>query len=846
MDDGETYGWVRYGEAHEVQEEVPQEQKERGAYSRLSSFSRKASVFLYCFAIFILPFIFLPIAGLSVSSSKILLVSFLVSLSGVAYVYSTQHEEIFIPKTFFSIIGAFLVLLFLSTIFSESFNASFIGSLQGGAFYALFFGMITALLGSLVISTPKRLIIFFGSFLAGVGLLGLFHIIRLIFGADTLSFGIFQSTTATPAGSWYDLAVIFGLVYLVALAGIVFGSLPKQLNLVLTAMLFLALIFLVLIHFNILLIILSGLSLGIFLLSLRERIKGGRALILISLVVLIGGAVFHGPLGNITERVFAVNYSEVRPSMRSTTEIIDKKARDIKLLLLGNGPNTFSYLWRNNRNSEVVESDFWAVDFAFAASTFLTYFLTLGGISIFVFLIWLVYIISLAFSSAQAHGSNPFLLMAVRSSALVAICILFLGIFYVFGVVSFFLLCAFSGVAVSARTLAKRARTTSLEMSSENGTYAFNIGLTLFIACTIFVLITTTGRVLYGEALKEAVTIKGVSGFASVDAKLALATKLERSDELYRTRAELALREAQSYFTLDEKDITDQERDLFNNALIRAQDYAEKATNIDPRNYQNWVTKGLILETLGVLKVEGAFDEAAKAYNAAREEYPTNPEILLMQARLEESRDDTAKAVSYIEEAIKMKRSYVGAYVLLANIQHSHGADAKAISALEEGVRANPNNQALLYEQGALYYTLKRYKKATESFDKAIKIDPNYANALYFRGLAFYYLGDRSAALGDLEKVLETNQSNKDLKKVISNIKSGNDPFLGLNKQTDTSKSLIDSTKKTQEGGASELQSNESPEKKEGEVLNLKQNNSRSEEDTLPKNGSSSEGSADE
>ena len=53
-----------------------------------------------------------------------------------------------------------------------------------------------------------------------------------------------------------------------------------------------------------------------------------------------------------------------------------------------------------------------------------------------------------------------------------------------------------------------------------------------------------------------------------------------------------------------------------------------------------------------------------------------------------------------------------------------------------------------------------------------MKLKPDYVNALYFLGLIYNRLGDKQAALEQFEKALKLNPNNKDIKKIIENLKT--------------------------------------------------------------------------
>jgi tetratricopeptide (TPR) repeat protein len=748
--------------------------------SRATSVWAQVSVFLYCLMVFLLPLAFLPTLGTSLLTSKTLIIATLLAGAGFSYLYSQKLGQIKFPRTLFTYLGAFASLIVVSTLFSESFNASFVGGFQGGSFYALLLGIIAAGLGSLIISTPGRLLAFFVSFIAGVAVLGLIHVVRLIGGSDVLSFGFLATPTATLAGSWYDLGILFGVTYIVSLSGIVFGTLPPRLNILLTLLLFISVFFLIITHFNVLLIILSVFGVLVFLLSFRDGVHKGRALTFVTTVIFIVSVLFSSQINTQLGNIFNIEYLEVRPRWESTLDIVSKNIVNPKTLFLGNGPNTFMYLWQDDRSQDVVESDFWSLDFAFATSTFGTFILTLGIFAGILIVAWFGYFLLLTLGLRRDESVDPFTHMSIRASLLIALFIMVYGSVYVLGIVPFFLLCIFSGVAIGAYARLRQSRIGVLQLGTESGSYVFGTFAILFFVIGLHALALTTSSLLYNQVTTQAQEIESISVFDSMHSKLAVARFLDRNDKLERTKAELSLLEMQFLSNLDESQLTEDVQTRFVRAIERGSESAQTAISIDPRNYLNWITGGYVFETLGELGVENGYNQAASYYAQARTEYPTNPEIPLIQARLEQARGDGGAARVFIRESIEMKKSYINAYALLAQIELGANNESQALSILGEGVAANPRSRVLHYEIGIIHYRLKNFNRAVEALSKAIENDPNYANALYFRGIAHHTLGDKEASLKDLEKVLAMNESNQDLARVINNIRENRSPFLGV------------------------------------------------------------------
>ncbi|MEX0933636.1 MAG: tetratricopeptide repeat protein, partial [Candidatus Paceibacterota bacterium] len=528
--------------------------------------------------------------------------------------------------------------------------------------------------------------------------------------------------------------------------------------------------------------VLSAFSALIFLLSFKSKLNKGRVLAVIATIILVISVLFSSQINTLIGQLFKIEYVEVRPRWESTLEIATENLSNPKTLLVGNGPNTFSHLWQDDRNPDVVESDFWNIDFVFGTSTFATFVLTLGVFAGVYILLWFGYFIKCVVSLRREDAVDSFTYMSIHVSLLVALFLLVFGSVYVLGIVHFFLLWVFSGVAMGAYSRVNSERTHNLLLYTEGGSYVFGASVIILSVIGLHVIALGTSSVVYGRALEQMQSIENVSDFDSIHSKLTVARFLDRSDRLERSRAESALLEMQFLSTLEESEVTEEIQNRFVEAIERGEEAAVSATRIDPRNYLNWVTGGYVFETLGELGIENGHAQAATYYAQARLEHPTNPEIPLIQARLEQVRGNQEALRAFIRESIEMKKSYVNAYALLAQAELAINNEAKALSALEEGILANPRSRVLHYELGILHYRLENFNRAVDAFNSAIESDPNFANALYFRGLAHLTLGNKEASLKDLEKVLEMNKDNQDLIRVVNNIRADRNPFIGINR----------------------------------------------------------------
>src|SRR5690606_29276990 len=218
--------------------------------------------------------------------------------------------------------------------------------------------LMLALVAPLVLTSRKRLVSALGALFLGGGVLGLFHLIRLFAGPGFLSFGYFTVPASTPAGSWNDLGIFFGVVYLISLVSLALGSLPGRARTLLTVALVVSLAFVALVNFRLLSVLLALTTLGLLLVSFLTQKQAGMVPAVISFVFLLMLSIFAGPIGQLSGNLFNTSYAEIRPNWSSTGDMLGAGLSDIKNIVLGSGPNTFTYLWQQERAPEVISSDF--------------------------------------------------------------------------------------------------------------------------------------------------------------------------------------------------------------------------------------------------------------------------------------------------------------------------------------------------------------------------------------------------------------------------------------------------------------------------------------------------------
>ncbi len=100
--------------------------------------------------------------------------------------------------------------------------------------------------------------------------------------------------------------------------------------------------------------------------------------------------------------------------------------------------------------------------------------------------------------------------------------------------------------------------------------------------------------------------------------------------------------------------------------------------------------------------------------------------------------------------------------IITANIYEDNGDDAKAINYLNRAIRLNPKSYKAYYNLGCIALKKKDYKLAIENFNLCAKINKNFAYAYYNLGCCYLQTQDYKAAKKNLIKAISLAPNEKD------------------------------------------------------------------------------------
>lgn len=774
--------------------------------SKNFNISRVSRFFVLCTA-FLLPIFFLPGGNISPSMSKSLL--FIVgSILGLAFfiAYLIKDARIVVPRNLLTLSLVLLPVVFLVSAFSTGMRSlSFVGyNLDVGTVIFVFSGVVLALVTALTFRTKENIfysyLVFFTSFVVTA----LYEILRIFFSADFLSFGeIFAGKTGTLVGSWNDMAIFFALCAVLSLITLEMIELGKIAKVSLIVTFVVSLIFLAVANFSTVWFVLAVFSLLFFLyvisfdhfskgnsgttdvqlVAASNEVSNTRKISWASLVLLLLCVVFifkGAVIGEWLTSRLGTNYVEVRPNWASTLMVVKDTLKGSALV--GSGPNSFLYEWLAHRPDGINDTLFWNTNFSSGVGTLPTFVVTTGILGLLSIAFFLVMFIWTGLRSIFQPVSDFFSRYLILSSFLSALFLWCMAMFYVPGPAMFALAFFFTGLF-----LASTQREKMLSVKEYSLAHSPKIS---FVAILLLVVLLVGGlSVAYASVEKTFASASFQSGVAkaqrgeSIDDALSLVTKaigLNPLDVYYRGLSELYILKVNEL--LGTADINSEEaRVQFQDLVGGSIESAKRATEVNSRDYQNWLTLGQVYGSLvpAPFAIPGAYDNAKKAYDTAFALNPESPAVALLLARLEASKNDLKAARDQVNTALALKKNYAEAHFFLAQIEVTEGSVAKAIPSLETAALLSPGNPGLYFQLGLLKYNVSDWSGAATAFSQAVNIVPEYANAKYFLGLSLDKLGRREDALVQFEDLAKSNPDNAEINLILSNLKAGKQPFTG-------------------------------------------------------------------
>ena len=769
--------------------------REQGAAGdRVESVLQGISQHIVVFLFGLLPLLFVPVAYLPGDYVKTILVIFGICIAIIFFSLSVLRSGKIVLAAPWALAALWVAALSsgVSALLSGDMRDALIGD-DFGVHTALFM-TILALVATVVSQTGQTKTTIMRLYILCTGsavIMALFHLVRLWFGADVLSFGIFNSTTQSLIGGWNDLALFFGLAILLSLVALEQLPLTRSGKALFSSVIGLSLVMLAVINFFAVWIVLALVSLTVLMYSLTKdhfaektlTLEGKKSSVsiqsvLVSVSVFIVSVVFiigGGSVGGYITKLTNVSYLEVRPSFEATTDI----ARSVynENAFVGIGPNKFVDSWRLYKDPSINGTIFWATDFTGGSGYLTTLFITTGILGV---VSWIAFFILFVFAGFRmlfrSSHADRFWYFIGSSSFVGATYLWGMSAIYVPGAVLLLLAAIFTGVVFTSYVALISSRTITLSVASNK-----KAGFALVGVVMIIIVTTTTTLYYTGQHLASVYAFGGaISGLQNgidiktTEEKIASAYATS-NNELYALQlASYQLAKINAFASLAE--LTAEQQQELQSSIANGISATEIVVAADPTDSRGWSIMGNIYSILAAASREGAKEKALESFAKAREFDPKNPAYLVMEAQLYSRVQDLAAARARILEAIALKPNYTDALFFLAQIDIFEGKTDDAIATTQAITSLEPNNPARYYQLGILQSANGKIDDAINSFAQAVTLDQNYANARYFLALGLAQKGNITEAIAQLEAVLSLNPGNGDVIALIEQLKTGSLP----------------------------------------------------------------------
>lgn len=738
----------------------------------------------------LLPVFFVPLVAAPFGYSKVLfvLVGVLVALIlyGAAFLRSgtVRVQLSWAPLVLWMV--AFTA--FVSALLSGDFRDALIGE-AFGVHTTLFLALMALVASTWMLIGVSKLAIMRLFVLLSIStlVLALFHLSRLFFGAEFLSFGLFGGdATLSPLGGWNDLGIFFGLTVILSLVALEQLALTRAGQALFGFVVVAALVMLAVINFFAVWVVLALISLVLLVYGItkgrfadgaegeQKPVTSGMSIgasivvFAVATTFIIGGSALGGAITSAS----GISYLEVRPSAQATLDVVRQVYQTDALF--GMGPNRFEDAWRLFKDKSINESIFWNTDFSSGFGYIPTFFATTGIIG---GIVWILFLAAFFITGMRmlirtvVHDRMWYFIGTV--SFVGGMYLWILSIVYVSGPVLLLVAALCTGLVGASYSVLMRGPVREVD-----GYRSRRVGvvlIVLFLACVIGSVsaLYFTGRHYAGVYTFNGSLIEASTGGSldTVEEKTVAAYSLTGNDAYARRLAEYQLARLQSLLSVEEP--TQAQQDAFVGALDNGINASQAAINLDSTDPRNWSVLGNIYATLITSKVEGAYERSVESFTKAHEFDPQNPLYLLTLAQVTYASGKESEAREYVDKALTLKQNYGDAIFFIAQMDITAGNTKSAIEATRAVTVLEPQNPVRFFQLGLLLFSDSAYASAATAFERAIVLNPLYANARYYLALVYDSLGRPNEARDQLAIILKSNPDNQLVISLLSKLESG-------------------------------------------------------------------------
>jgi len=774
-----------------VQAPTPQKLS-RDLYERIAFYIFLATIFLTPLAFW--PGTYVP---LDLVKTIVIAVGILASAILFGFVIIKEKHLTLPPKS----IVWMSVLIFLSLVISAFTGIHASKSFFGQGFeigtvsfiLLMFLALLVAF--TLILRNFERAIVMYVAIAASFVVLYVYQALHLIFGPGFLSFGVFNTVTSSPIGSWYSLSSFGFVVVIIALTAILILPLSARMRIVFSVALVVSAVGVILTNDPRAWLMAALVFLGLTAYMTRQKWNevslGSQNLSLffkriafIPLLAFVISMVFawrgQSIAGPAIDKLNA-SYSELTLPWQMT---LDVTASTIKSFpLFGVGPNHFFQAYLAYKPAALNTTNFWGTEFTSGFELIPTFIATEGAVGAIVWILFFVFFGIAGVKALKRAGvgtSEKFILVSSFFAAVFLWLMMIVSVpSHAVVLLTFILTGIFLGTAVVSEALVPLV----IKPLPETRTYKiFPLlgGICILIAVIWgLIYIKKTVALLFFSAGVNQLTVSGNADAASADFSHAMA--FDSSDIYWQGMTEVAIAKATKLASSvtsatpasTSAAVLVQVKDILNQGLVAS----ANAIAFDKTNYYNYLSKARVSEVAASMKINNGYENALDAYVKAINYNPYDPSIYLSLARLQANVGKLDDALRTLGAALQVKNNYIDAVFLLSQVYSAKGDLPNAIIAAQVATGLNPQNPLLFFQLGLLDYSHKDYEGAVSALKSAVSLQADYANAKYFLGLAEARVGNTADATAQFQDLAATNPDNKEISLILANLQSGKGIF---------------------------------------------------------------------
>ena len=166
-----------------------------------------------------------------------------------------------------------------------------------------------------------------------------------------------------------------------------------------------------------------------------------------------------------------------------------------------------------------------------------------------------------------------------------------------------------------------------------------------------------------------------------------------------------------------------------------------------------------------------AYERAAADFVAAQRANADRPESRTNLGTFFAARGRVADAEREFRAALALDRTFVPAYVNLADLYRAEQREPDVRGVLEEGLKAVPDDAALHYALGLALVRAQRPAEALTHLERAAARAPDNARFVYTYAVGLHSAGRPREAVAVLEKGLQRHPNDRDMEQFLAQLR---------------------------------------------------------------------------